>query len=144
MTSFDLAGRVALTTTRLARLLRQQDHGELTLTLRAALATIERHGPITLGALAQAEHIAPPTVTKVVNQLEERGLLERLADDSDRRIARVVITDAGRELLEGDRLRRAVWLAGQLDQLGERDRAKLTAAIEVLESLADLRPEVVR
>ena len=133
----ELARRVALTTTRLSRLLRQQDEGELTLTFRAALATIERHGPLTLGDLGHIEHIAPPTVTKVVNQLTERGLIDRIPDPVDRRVCRVAITVDGARRLAEDRRRRTAWLAGQVKQLEPSDRARLAAAIDVFEALTD-------
>ena len=131
----DLAARLALTTTRLARLLRQQDRGELTLTTRAALATVERHGPLTLGELAQIEHIAPPTVTKVVNQLDDRGLVDRIPDRDDRRICRVAITPDGTALLDADRQRRTAWLASRLAELDASERERVVDALDVLEGL---------
>jgi DNA-binding MarR family transcriptional regulator len=133
----DLANRMALTTTRLARLLRQQDQGELTLTFRAALATIERRGALTLGELAHAEHFAPPTVTKVVNKLADQGLVERTIDINDKRVCRVSITAAGAELLAADRRRRAAWLAGRLAQLTADERGRLAEALDVIESLTE-------
>lgn len=134
----DLARRLGIATVRLARVLRQQDEGELTATLRSALATIDRQGPLTLGELAVAEHVAPPTVTKVVGKLEERGLIERAADDVDRRVVRVEVTPAGRRLLDVDRRRRATWLAARLDELDDDERAAVEAAVPVLERLTGL------
>ena len=138
MAAVDLAPRLGLAVVRLARVLRQQDEGELTPTMRAALATIDREGPLTLGELAAAEHVAPPTVTKVLGKLEERGLVERTADDEDRRVSRVATSAAGRALLDADRRRRATWLAGRLDDLEDDERAALTAALPVLERLTGL------
>ena len=134
----DLARRLGIATVRLARVLRQQDEGELTPTLRSALATIDREGPLTLGELATAEHIAPPTVTKVVGKLEERGLVERTADEVDRRVIRVEVTAAGRTLLDVDRRRRASWLTARLDELDDDERAAVEAAVPVLERLTGL------
>lgn len=135
MSSQQLARRLSVTTTRLSRLLRQQDRGELTLTYRAALASIERRGPLTLGELADVEHIAPPTVTKMVGALGDRGLVERTIDGHDRRVCWVSITDEGRELLAADRRLRTEWLARRLRGLDPADRARLAEAVEVLESL---------
>ena len=135
MKSHDLAARVAVTTTRLTRQLRQQDEGELTLTQRAALATIERSGPLTLGDLGHVEHIAPPTVTKVVGQLTDRGLVDRIPDPVDRRVCRVAITPAGAALLATDRKRRTAWLAGRLQRLSADERAQLADAMSLLESI---------
>ncbi|HVM08333.1 MAG TPA: MarR family transcriptional regulator [Acidimicrobiales bacterium] len=135
MSSQQLAERVSHVTTRLARMLRQQDEGELTLTFRAALATIERRGPLTLGDLAAIEHMAPPTVTKVVTQLDERGLIQRTIDPDDRRVTRVSVSPAGAALLAADRKRRTEWLAGELRRLSADERERLAAAVEVLEGL---------
>lgn len=134
----ELARRLGIATVRLARVLRQQDEGELTPTLRSALATIDREGPLTLGELALAEHVAPPTVTKVVGKLEERALVERTADEVDRRVIRVEVTAAGRTLLDADRRRRATWLAARLDELSDDERAAVDAAVPVLERLTGL------
>src|SRR5438105_5509186 len=102
----DLAERLGMAATRLARLLRQQDEGALTPTMRAALGTISREGPLTLGELAAIEQVAPPTVTKVVDKLEVAGLVERTTDVDDRRVCRVVLSDGGRRWMDGDRKRR--------------------------------------
>lgn len=135
MPSADLAARLGQDVVRLARVLRQQDEGELTPTMRAALVTIERDGPLTLGELAAAEHVAPPTVTKVVGKLEDRGLVLRSVDDADRRVSRVEVSDGGRALLAAIRRRRTTWLAERLDELGDDDREALLAALPVLEHL---------
>ena len=131
----ELAGRLALTTTRLARLMRQQDEGDLSLTMRAALATIERLGPLTHGELGAAEHIAPPTVTKVVGNLEERGYIERRPDPSDRRVCRVAITRAGAARLSADRKRRTAWLASRVTRLDGDAQRTVDDALDVLESI---------
>jgi DNA-binding MarR family transcriptional regulator len=133
--SRELAGRLALTTTRLARLLRQQDESDLPLTLRSALASIERHGPLTHGELGQIEHVAPPTVTKVVGNLEGRGYVERQPDAADRRVCRVAITRAGAARLATDRKRRTAWLAGRVGELDAGDRARLEGALDVVEAI---------
>src|ERR1700712_644806 len=80
---FELAGRLRLSVTRLARILRHQDAGTLAPTLSAALATVDREGPLTLGDLAQREHVAPPSITKAVDKLAGMGFVERRADETD-------------------------------------------------------------
>lgn len=137
MPAQQLAQRLSVATTRLSRMLRQQDRGELTLTYRAALATIERRGPMTLGELAEVEHIAPPTVTKIIAALAARGLVARSGDTGDRRVTRVSITPAGAALLALDRRRRTEWLAGRVRRLDPADRERLAAAIDVLEALTE-------
>lgn len=131
----DVADRLSLAVVRLARLLRQQDEGELTPTMRAALGTISREGPLTLGEVAAIEQVAPPTVTKVVGKLEDAGLVEREHDDSDRRICRVSLSNAGRRRLDSDRKRRRAWLTGQVERLDADELERLDAAVEIIERL---------
>jgi len=86
--------------TRLARRLRQQGESAASPTQLAALATIERDGPLTLGELSHVENVRPPTLTKVVAALEEQGLVERHVDPSDRRVSLVRLTTEGREVID--------------------------------------------
>jgi DNA-binding MarR family transcriptional regulator len=131
----DVAGRLRISVTRLARLMRQGDNTGLTPTLAAALATIWREGPLTLGELAAAEQVAPPTITKVVGKLEAQGLVARIPDADDRRVCRVALTDAGRHHVEAVRTRRTAWLAARLAELPPGDLDRLVAAVDVLEHL---------
>ena len=131
----EVADRLSHAAVRLARLLRQQDEGELTPTMRAALGTISREGPLTLGELAAIEQVAPPTVTKVVGKLEDAGLVERELDGADRRVWRVSLSEHGRRRLEVDRKRRRAWLTGRVEALTEDERDRLAAAVEILERL---------
>lgn len=124
-----------MSVTRLARLLRQQDEGALSPTLGAALATIGRHGPMSLGDLAVHEHVAPPTVTKVVGKLHALGFIERTADEGDRRVCLVRLSPSGRRQLEANRRRRKAWLAARLGELDDSERAQLANAVEILEAL---------
>src|SRR5262249_41447673 len=94
-----LPARLRLAITRLARRLRQQGETAASPTQLAALATVERDGPLTLGELAAVERVQPPTITAAVGRLEQRGLVQRRIDPDDRRVARVEITPAGRRLL---------------------------------------------
>ena len=76
----ELAARLRLSATRLARRLRQEADAGLTPSQLSALAVIEREGPLTLGALADQEKVAPPSITKVVAKLESIGLVARAVD----------------------------------------------------------------
>ena len=131
----EVADRLGMAITRLARLRRQQAGDDLTPTMRAAVGTIAREGPLTLGELAASEQVAPPTITKVVAKLEDRGLVEREADPTDRRVARVVLSDRGERWLEADRRRRHAWLADRIDKLDASDRERLVRAVDAIESL---------
>src|SRR3954452_24574093 len=91
-TSEAIAGRLRLSATRLARRLRQEAHTGLSPSQLSALAAVERHGPLTLGALADHEAVAPPSVTRVVVKLETDGFLTPQPDPADRRVTRIVVT----------------------------------------------------
>ena len=134
----DDAARLQVTTTRLARRLRREAGARLTPSQLSVMASIDRSGPITLGALAECERVAPPTITRVVAKLEADGLVERRPDPDDRRVARVVTTADGERLLAESRARKIAWLAERLDQLPARDRQRIGAALDALERLAEL------
>ena len=126
--------------------MRQQDDGDLGATSTAALATVRKRGPVTLGELAAFEQVAPPTMTKVVEKLESRGFVTRRVDPDDRRVARVTVTAAGTRYLERTRARRTAWLAGRLGELEPEQLAQLTSTIELLEAIIgepDCQPDSV-
>src|SRR2546423_9942609 len=102
----EIAARLRLSATRLARRLRQESSAGLSPSQQSALAVIANHGPLTLGALADHERVAPPSITKVVSKLECDGLVTRAADPDDRRVCRVAISPAGDALLEESRRRK--------------------------------------
>ncbi|MBA2326124.1 MAG: MarR family transcriptional regulator [Actinobacteria bacterium] len=132
-----LAERLRLVITRLARRLRQQAEAPISPTQSAALATIERRGPLTLGELAETERVQPPTITAAVGRLEEQGLVERHRDPDDRRVTRVQVTDAGRRLLAETRSRTSAYLERRVGELSGRDRATLERAAAILERLLE-------
>jgi len=139
----ELASHLRLAVARLSRRIRQQAAAtgeELTASSQAALATIERLGPITLGELAAVEQVQPPSMTRIVARLEEWGYATRVVDPADRRVARAVITDAGRELLARSRTRKDAYLARRVAELSDADRALLARALPLLERLQDDAP----
>src|SRR5215210_5791127 len=103
VTEAELASRLRLAVTRLARRLRTQLPGELSPSQLATLASVGRLGPLTLGELSTVERVKPPTMTKIVACLEEQGLVSRTVDPADRRVARVDATAEGRRFLEQSR-----------------------------------------
>jgi DNA-binding MarR family transcriptional regulator len=132
----EVASQLRLSATRLARRLRQEAGTGLTPSQLAALATVHNHGPLTLGALAEREQVAPPSITKVVTKLEAVGLLERRSDPTDRRVHHVRTTPAGAELVEESRRRKTAWLTERIRELDPDERARLASALEVLDALA--------
>src|SRR4051812_33141269 len=105
----ELAAGLRLSVTRLARILRHQDGGDLTPSMVSALATVNRAGRLTLGELAAREHIAAPSVTRIVEKLQRAGLVTRQASESDGRVAFVEVSTAGHALIEEVRSRRTAW-----------------------------------
>ena len=130
-----MAARLRLSATRLARLLRQQAESGLTPSQLSVLATIELRGPLTLGALADHERVAPPSITKVVGKLEDQGLVRRQLHQTDRRVALVSMTEQGVALLAESRQRKNAWLASRLAQLDGEQRARLAGALDVLDAI---------
>lgn len=105
--------------------------------LAAALATVHRHGPLTPSELADRERVKRPTVTRVVNRLEEAGLVTRTPDPKDRRSCLIALSEEGALLLEEMRTRKNAALATRLRELPPADRATLSRAAELLEQLWD-------
>jgi DNA-binding MarR family transcriptional regulator len=102
----------------------------------SALSVIVFGGPITVGELARAEQVRPPTISRLVKGLERAGLVARQRDADDGRVQRLSATDRGRRLLHEGRTRRVEHLARQIRELPAARRAALLGAIEVLEALA--------
>ena len=135
-----LAARLRLLATRLARQLRQQADTGLSPSQLSALSTINGSGPLTLGALADLERVAPPSVTKVVSKLEAAGLVARQVDENDRRVVRVATTSAGEALVADVRERKDAWLAARVAEMTADERRRLADALEILERLTPMRP----
>ncbi|MGZ5325932.1 MAG: MarR family winged helix-turn-helix transcriptional regulator [Solirubrobacterales bacterium] len=133
----ELAARLRLAITRTARRLRQEAGADLGPSQVAALATVERHGPLAPSELATVERIRRPTVTRIITRLAEAGLVERTADPDDGRGALVSITAEGRALLKRLRRRKTAYLAQHLGDLDPEDAAALERAVEVLERMLE-------
>lgn len=138
-----LADELLVIVTRLARRLRRLNDDGISPTMRSIMNTLEKHGPLTHGELAQSERVRPPTITAAVDRLEQDNLVTRVKCDQDRRVARVEITDVGRELLADGRQKRTAYLERRLGALSPDDRAALAAAAPALERLLD-DPDALR
>lgn len=131
-----LASVLRVSVMRLARRLRAERLDDnLTLTQIAALGTLERHGPLTPRALAEHERVQPPSMTRVLAGLEERGLIARTPHETDGRQHLVLLTPEAQALVREDRRRREAWLARRLAELSVEERDLLRAAAPVLERL---------
>jgi DNA-binding MarR family transcriptional regulator len=138
-----LASALRISVSRLARRLRAERAArglpalsELSDTQLAALATLERHGAMTPGELAEHEKVQPPSMTRVIAVLEQRALVMRAAHATDKRQVMLTVTDAGRTLVYQSRRLRDAWLARRLRELTPEERAKLRAAAPILEKLS--------
>jgi len=137
VTSAELAPRLRLAVTRLARLLRQHGQEGISASQLSALVTIERLGAVTLGELASVEKVQPPTMTRIVDSLEDQGFVRRETDEQDRRICRVRATPQGRKLLERSRSRKTAFLADRLREMGPDEAEVLARAAELLERMVE-------
>src|ERR1700750_2705509 len=124
--SAELAALLRPSLLRLTRIIRNQRVDmSVTLTQISAMATLKKRGPMSAGELAAFEKVQPPSMTKVLANLEERGLVRRDAHPSDKRQAIISVTDAGVELLDEERRSRDAWLTRQLAALSPEERALL-------------------
>jgi DNA-binding MarR family transcriptional regulator len=132
-----LSAALRMSVTRLARRLRaERAETHLTLSQLSALASIDRHGPLTLGELAAREKVQPPSMTRIVGILAERRLVVREPNAADGRQVVLSMSAAGVDLLYEDRRRREAWLAQQLRQLTPDELSVLKEAAPILDKLA--------
>jgi DNA-binding MarR family transcriptional regulator len=133
----DVAGHLRLVVARTARRLRQEAGADLSPSLSSALASIDRHGPITPSELATHERVQRPTATRVLARLEELGLVDRAPDPADRRSSLITASAEGRALLRRQRSRKEEFLARRLADLDAGDLATLERAAGILERVLD-------
>lgn len=141
--AFATADRLHSAAIHLLRSLRVEDRASgLTAPRLSALSVLVFGGPITMSALATAEQVQPPTITKLVADLERAGLVERERDSDDRRVLRVRATAKGRALLQEGRRRRVARLSQAVAALPGKDRKLLARAAELIDIL--VRPGASR
>lgn len=136
-----LADRLHSAAIHLLRRLRVHDAASgLTARRLSALSVIVFGGPLTMTDLAEAEQVSPPTISRLVKELEWEGLVERSQGVHDKRVQRVKATEKGRALLQEGRERRVTALAEEIASLPVAEREILTQAAPILERLT-LPPE---
>src|SRR6201992_812530 len=137
-----LATALRISVSRLARRLRVErtaqgtPESELSDTQFAALSALERHSAMTPGELAEHEKVQPPSMTRVIAVLEERGLVLRAPHATDRRQGVLTVTADGRDLAQRALRRREAWLAQRLQELSPQERQILRAAAPILERIS--------
>ena len=135
-----LASQLRISVARLHRRLRQQRVDDrLTASQLAALATLDRHGALTLGELAAHEHVQPPSMTRITGALEDLGLVTRTPHPTDKRQVLFAVSPAGAKLLTEERRRRDAWLVKRLATLTPEEIETLRAAAPIIERLGTER-----
>ena len=139
LTAAELSAALRPSLLRLTRILRNQRVDmSVTLTQLSAMGTLRKKGAMSAGDLAAHERVQPPSMTKVLAMLEEKGMVTRAAHPTDKRQAIIALTAAGLDLLESERRQRDAWLSQRLAQLTPDERAALRDVIPVLDKLAEL------
>lgn len=130
---------------RLLRFVRREDVAAgLSAPQLSALSVLVFGGPQTMSALATAEQVRPPTMSRLVDDLERLGLAERIGKQGDRRVFLVRVTDSGRTLLEEGRRKRLAKLVEILGRAPQRELRALRSAAETVVRLTDSAIVVVR
>jgi DNA-binding MarR family transcriptional regulator len=130
-----LAHRLHSAAIHLLRLVRQVDvAADLGPAQLSALSVLVFGGPRSLGALAEAEQVRPPSMTRVVQELEAAGYVRRHPDPDDARAIRLEATAAGRKLMHDGRERRAALLASWLETLSGREQRAIARALPAIEA----------
>jgi DNA-binding MarR family transcriptional regulator len=133
----ELVSSLRMGVMRLARRLRHERSGDdLTLTQLSALGALNRLGPLTIGELASADNVKPPSMTRTVNCLEEIGLVSREAHQTDGRQVVVALTAKAQAVLVADRERRDAWLKDHLADLSDAERRILRKAAPLLDQMS--------
>lgn len=133
----DIAARLHASAIRLLRTLRREDDGSgLSAPRLSALSVIVHAGPLSLAALAEAEQVKPPTMSRIVEALVIAGLATREPRPGDRRSVAIAATAEGVQLLDAGRERRIGALVGRLEALADSERRALARGVEILERVA--------
>jgi len=134
-----LAEQLHSTAIRLLRSVRRVDESSgLTAPRLSALSVIVFNGPITLGRLAEAEQVRPPTMTRIVNLLEQKALVVKAQDPADGRVIQIAATTSGKKVLIRGRARRVQFLTQQIRHLEKNKQQNLSAALVTIKELIDL------
>ncbi len=136
-TDSGLASELRLGVMRLARRLRlERSDDAMSLNQLAVMGTLERHGRMAIGDLAEHEKVRPPSMTRTVGCLEESGHVRRVPHETDRRQVVVELTQAGQDRITADRRKRDAWLAQRMKELTKDEREVLRSAVPILHRLA--------
>lgn len=127
-----LAARLRVTLLRLSRNLRSERVADLSEGQHSVVAHLVLNGSMTVGQLAECEHVRPPSMTRTVDALQQGGYVTRVPLETDRRQVLVSPTDKAREHIRLTRQRRDQWISKRLAALTASERATLAEAEAIL------------
>ena len=131
-----LADQLHSAAIHLLRTLRKEDDASgLSAPRLSALSVVVFAGPITLGQLARAEQVRPPTMTRIVTGLEKAGLVRRAGDPRDHRLTKIAATPKGQRVLAEGRARRVKTLTEAVKSLAENELAELGRGIQLFNAV---------
>jgi DNA-binding MarR family transcriptional regulator len=135
----ELADSLHSAAIHLLRTLRKEDDASgLSAPRLSALSVVVFGGPLTLGQLARAEQVRPPTMTRIVTGLEKAKLVKRIGDPADHRLTKIEATAKGRSVLAAGRARRVKMLTASVKRLDSRRLAELERGIQVFNEVVAL------
>ena len=133
----ETAERLRRAITRLNRRLRHSSLGGISPAQASMLVSVDKLKNPSLGDLALAEQLKPPSVTRIVQNMQEAGLINCVVDPDDRRCTRVQLSAQGRKEITAIRRRKTEFLEQQLLALDERDQRRAAELVEFLETLLE-------
>lgn len=142
---YELAQEIRPALTRLyVMYFRVSEQSSLTAPQLSLMTRLKNVGEARISQLAKDEGIRMPTASNALHQLEQRGLIERVRDSSDRRGVRVQLNEEGREELKRVGQERDEQMARMFKRLSAEDRARCQGLSDVLERLADSYEELLQ
>ena len=137
-TDAGLASALRISVMRLSRRLRNERDAsdDLTANQLAVLGTLFREGSLTVGDLAAAEKVQPPSMTRTVSCLADKHLINRDPHPTDKRVVVVSLNDAGQAVIIESRRRKEAWLNHRLKELSAAERQILRDAAPIIERLS--------
>jgi DNA-binding MarR family transcriptional regulator len=135
LTDAEEINRLRLVLLRVARQIRANSPSGVTPSQLAVIATLVRHGPCTIGQIAEFERVQPPSVSKIVEGLTAVGLVERERDPDDRRRVVITLSQQGKAFVERTRTESVSWLATRLAHLNESELEAVAEAVPLFERL---------
>ena len=135
-TPTEVADQIHSAAIHLLRRLRKEDNvSGISAPRLSALSVVVFGGPLTLGQLARAEQVRPPTMTRIVTGLEKDGLVRRVGDRLDKRLTKIEATTRGQSVLLAGRARRVNLFAKAVERLSKRELAELAKGVQLLRKL---------